>query len=196
MKETVATVVDYADTRPPRWRRRAKGGSRDVRRYGEPAAGAPTLCDEIGEWQTECRGSDANRCEVVVAHRTTCDAYCEAHGLWCEAAWDDRGASCERAASERAECSVRRASQICACRRSCVDGGPWACHEEGCPAREVSCRTLSVACAATFSSIWRVPPPGTKQLRVRQACPLACGACTSPAPPTANAVPAWLTGAR
>lgn len=68
------------------------------------------------------------------------------------------------------------------CRRHCVDEGPWGCHEEGCPARVVTCPMLAVACKARFGDIWRKPPYGTAKRLVAQACPLSCGECMSDAP--------------
>ena len=96
-------VVDYHDTMRQRWTRRAKArggsGGGGVHTYGTPPlTGVPTLCDEIDGWASECKGSDASRCEVQVNQSTTCHDFCERHELWCEDAWDDAyGQSCRRA---------------------------------------------------------------------------------------------------
>jgi hypothetical protein len=149
-------------------------------------AGAPTLCDELSGWDLECRGSGASVCEVYVNKSSTCDAFCDSQGAWCEAAWDDKG-GCTKAKSELSRgaksCQLKRTDQICRCRRECVDGGPWECQEEGCPARVVTCQILSVACKARFEQIWRKPPLGMAGTHVSQACPLSCGECVSAAPP-------------
>lgn len=113
----------------------------------------------------------------------TCASYCEEQGMWCEAAWDDAGGGCKRASSGKPpQCGVRRKNQICACRRACEDHGPWSCVEAGCPARQVTCSILSVACDVRFAEIWDKPPPGVADLLVEQACPLTCGRCISEAP--------------
>jgi len=175
----VALVTDYHDTKKARWPRRTKGGRRDVRASGEAARGAPTLCDELSGWQSECRGSDHTTCEAVVdiGHATTCDAFCDSQGAWCEAGWDDMAGSCLRSSRSGSSCSANRTNQICRCRRECADTGPWECHEEGCPARRVTCDILSSACHARFSDIWRRPPSGMASVAVKQACPMACAAC-------------------
>ena len=101
-------------------------------------------------------------------------------GAWCEAAWDDRGGECERRdEGRRSGCQAARTSQICRCKRECADGGPWECHEEGCPARLVTCQILSGVCGARFSDIWRKSPQGVASLQVAQACPLSCQRCIS-----------------
>ena len=152
-------------------------------------AGAPTLCDEMKGWHSECLGSDPDRCEVHVGSQasalpTSCEVFCERQGMWCEGAWDDGGAICQRGGTSRAwsshqafQCTVSRSSQVCSCRRDCADNGPWDCHEEGCPARSVSCAILRVACNARFGDIWRKPPRSVAHMRVAQACPLTCGTC-------------------
>jgi hypothetical protein len=60
----------------------------------------------------------------------------------------------------------------------CVDGGPWACVEPGCPAPSVTCAILAQSCAARFESIWKVLPD-TRLLgvAVRDECPDTCGLC-------------------
>lgn len=61
---------------------------------------------------------------------------------------------------------------------ACADGGPWACAEEGCPAPEVDCATLSTACGAHFSDIWTVlPTPALRDRTVRDECKASCGEC-------------------
>ena len=104
--------------------------------------------------------------------------------MWCEGSWEDAG-ECGRGKQD-ASCNAtrhgRRKSKICRCQRQCVDNGPWDCHEEGCPARVITCDTLKVACRARFKDIWRKPPHGTKDLLVSQACPLVCGACVCERP--------------
>lgn len=178
----IANVVVHRDTLSPRWVRRKRGGSqkrRPTRRRGEPPPdGAPTLCDELTGWESECRGSNADHCEAYVAERTTCEQWCEAQGAWCEAAWDEQPSGhCTRNTRGSSACTTNRTSQICRCRRECADEGPWPCHEEGCPARSVTCAILSVACRAKFSDIWRKPPLGLAQSTVAQACPASCQQC-------------------
>ena len=178
----IAEVVDYHNTTRPRWRRRTKGAGHHegTRRFGEaPHTRGRTLCDQLTGWQTECRGSDPNHCEANVAtNATSCETWCEGQGAWCEAAWDDvESGSCVRARGTDATCTARRGSQICRCRRDCWDEGPWQCHEEGCPARTVSCGMLSVACRARFRDIWRKPPAGMSDVRIAQVCPMSCQAC-------------------
>lgn len=175
--ETIAAITDYTHTKSKRWPGRKRGGDRKLRSFGRPPASSPTLCDRLDGWQVECRGSRTDSCEAHVANLTTCREFCEAQDSWCEAAWDDQDNGCMRADSASSACTVRRTSQICLCRDSCKDGGPWECHEEGCPARVVTCEILGVACNARFDSIWRKPPPGVGSLLVRQACPLQCGEC-------------------
>ena len=171
---------------------------RHVRNFGEPlpagSAASTTLCDELLGWQSECRGSDADRCEVTVAGAagaagqqdvasdatTTCEAFCGSHGAWCVAGWapHESGGSCERAMhQETLACNASRTLQICRCRRRCEDSGPWACREAGCPSLVVDCALLSVACQATFNDIWANPPDMLGQLTFGQACPASCGNC-------------------
>ena len=181
----VAEVVDYHDTTKPRWARRTKGGGTagGMRSFGEPvAAGRQTLCDEMKGWQVECKGSDTNHCEASVVNNTSCQSWCEQQGAWCEAAWDDsrEGSSQRQAAGGGTACTTVRSSQICRCRRDCVDEGPWQCHEEGCPSRVVTCAILSVACRARFGDVWRKPPPGMAGMKISQACPMSCQACSCP----------------
>ena len=114
-----------------------------------------------------------------MAKQTSCQEYCREHGAFCEGSWDDRDGACERAGSKQPSCFTVRSSQICACRRSCVDDGPWECLEEGCPARSVTCEMLASACFATFGNIWRKPPHGTASLLVQQACPASCQMCNA-----------------
>ena len=182
----LATIVDHDDTVASRWKKRVKGGAlmtQGSRAYGEVLShGATTLCDELGAWSNECSGSDHDHCEVLVGEAYsksafTCEAYCEEQGAWCESAFDDTRGGCQRSAQGGSQCSVARSKQICRCRRSCKDEGPWLCEEEGCPARSVTCGMLGVACRASFSDIWRKPPSGMGQMKVSQACPFACKAC-------------------
>ena len=174
----VAQVVTHADTAQKRWKRRGRASSRSVRAAGE--AGERSLCDELEGWSVECRGSSTDRCEAHVPWTTSCQEYCRGRGFFCEAGWDDRDGACQRATlkpSERASCFTSRNNQICACRRSCVDDGPWDCVEEGCPARSVSCELLAGHCKWPFNGIWRKPPHGTAGLLVEQACPATCKLC-------------------
>ena len=180
----VAQITDYHDTTRPRWPRRRKGGSREVRAFGEPPQGRPNLCDELSGWETECIGSNHDTCEAYVANWTTCVAFCESQGAWCEAGFDDVRRSCLRArssSSASSACMAHRHTQICRCRRDCADLGPWVCNEEGCPAQLITCEHLSEACNALFSQIWRKPPAGMGPISVRQVCPMACSACVCPA---------------
>eukprot|EP00966_Prymnesium_polylepis_P322905 7379135-Prymnesium_polylepis.1 len=159
----VAQVVTHADTAQRRWKRRGRA-SRSVRAAGEE--GERSLCDELEGWSVECRGSSTDRCEAHVPRTTSCQEYCRERGFFCEAGWDDRDGACQRATlkpSERASCFTSRKNQICACRRSCVDDGPWDCVEEGCPARSVSCELLAGHCKSTASGGMRRPTE-------RQAC--------------------------
>ena len=174
----IAQVTDYADTTRPRWPARKKGGQREVRLIGEQSRGAPTLCDELTGWHTECRGSEPAECEAFVAKRTSCADFCESNDAWCVAAWDDDGKGCTKQETARSSgCAIPRTDQICRCRRDCVDTGPWECREEGCPARIVGCEILATACNAKFNEIWRKPPHGLGPLQVRQACPMMCKMC-------------------
>jgi len=176
--QEVARVVDHDDTTRSTWKRRARSASRSLRVAGELGV-LPTLCDVMGNWTVECRGSSPSRCEAHVARRTSCEQYCKFHGYFCEASWDDRDGACERARSDSASCAAVRTSQICACRRDCIDDGPWECLEEGCPSRLISCEMLSQACSHSFSKIWRRPPQGTASTLVGLACPKSCGVCDS-----------------
>lgn len=199
----MAEVIDYHNTTRNRWvRRNKRGGSLVARRSGDKPLGAPTLCDEMSGWSSECRGSDADRCEAYVENTTSCETYCEGQGMWCEGGYDDRDGGCERRDEGRkdpkgiASCKVSRQGQICRCRRECVNEGPWECTEQGCPARTVDCKILGVACGARFNDIWRKPVHGIEGVRyIQQACPLACGKCASPrsewVDPT-SLLPVWL----
>ena len=111
--------------------------------------------------------------------------------MWCEAAWDDAKGGCKRQASSgRAPlCHVKRSNQICACRRDCVDRGPWPCTEAGCPARQVTCAILSAACFSQFSHIWNTAPSSVAELQVWQVCPMSCGRCLS-RPQVSHEIPA------
>lgn len=209
---TVGKVVDYHNTTGFNWKRRVKGGGgsgagKITRSFGEaPPDGTPTLCDEMRGWTSECLASDHERCEAFVSNSTTCAEFCDESGMWCEGSWDDVGGGCVKegaskggkggkaAAIPRQACETKRSSQICKCKRGCSNEGPWDCHEEGCPARSVTCEILSVACRASFSDIWRKPPYGMAGRSVAQACPLSCGVCTSMRPDAAAAepVPAFL----
>ena len=191
----IAEVVDFQDTKTDRWKRRKRGGStqQTVRRRGEKkhegegAQQPASFCDELSGWESECRGSDADHCEanvVSAGEPTSCESWCGSHGAWCEAAWEDKAGGCEKQKDRSGRpymhsCQKAQRSQICRCRRECADEGPWKCHEEGCPAREVSCSILSVACRARFSDIWRKPPASLGQMTVRQACPFSCNVCIS-----------------
>ena len=200
----VGSVTDFHNTTAFRWARRVKGsgsGKGGVQReFGEPPpSGTATLCDEMTGWQRECKGSDSNTCEVFVNKPTTCDDYCasQGDGVWCAGSWDDVKETCARMEMRGRQapvCSARRSSQICMCRRECADEGPWACHEEGCPARTVTCDILSVACKARFSDIWRKAPYGVGSRLVSQACPMSCGKCNSQredAPPVKGKKPTF-----
>ena len=154
-----------------------------TRRAGGVRRGGPSLCDEMDGWDAECRNSDATLCEAHVKTakpHETCAQYCEAQGMWCEAAWDDASGGCKRQSSGKAPlCNVKRTNQICACRRDCMDRGPWACTETGCPARQVTCEILSAACSSTFNRIWNTAPADVAELQVWQVCPMSCGRCLS-----------------
>ena len=52
--------------------------------------------------------------------------------------------------------------------------------EKGCPARQITCSILAVACDVRFAEIWDKPPPIVAGLLVEQACPLTCGRCVTP----------------
>ena len=54
-------------------------------------------------------------------------------------------------------------------------------HEEGCPAKLVGCKLLSVACSARFGDIWiQDPPRGFEILRIEEVCQVSCGRCGLP----------------
>lgn len=210
----VARVVDWKDSegagRDPElgdhsWEVRVgPGGGGQQRRPGEARpGGTASLCDELDGWAYECRNSGPELCEAFVDNATafSCAQFCESEGAWCEASWDDaRSGSCAKAPLKKRQppsCEVKRKNQICACRRECADTGPWSCAEEGCPARQITCEILSVACDAQFEEIWDKPPQGVAELLVAQACPMSCGRCVSlvqHALPAAAAVPSWLMG--
>ena len=204
----VGRVVTYENTTAPWWGKREKGGSTELRRANAPPTSGRTLCDDaagpaggLAGWEAECRGSDANVCEVFVDGRSgaaarngsgasfSCAEFCGAHGLWCEASWDDRPPHRCEAAAGKPNCAAKRSSQICRCRRECGDRGPWDCFEPGCPARSVGCDILSEACDLSFGEIWNdVPLEG--DIPVHAACPLACGkcVCAAPSPPPLHIV--------
>lgn len=72
----------------------------------------------------------------------------------------------------------------------CVDGGPWACVEPGCPALPVTCAALAESCAARFESIWTVlPDPRLLGVAVRDECPDTCGLCAESLLPERNPDP-------
>ena len=72
----------------------------------------------------------------------------------------------------------------------CVDGGPWACGEPGCPALSVTCAILAQSCAARFESIWEVlPEPRLLGVAVRDECPDTCGLCAERLLPERNPEP-------
>ena len=60
----------------------------------------------------------------------------------------------------------------------CVDKGPWACTERGCPEPTLSCATLESlgGCTVAFDDVWGTPPPGTAGKVVAELCPRACAA--------------------
>ena len=68
---------------------------------------------------------------------------------------------------------------------SCIDEGPWACTEQGCPAESVACDLLAGqgACTATFGNIWNAPPRGIASSdRVGARCRVSCAECAAGAP--------------
>ena len=63
----------------------------------------------------------------------------------------------------------------------CIDAGPWACAEAGCPSDPLGCPGLAKLglCGNTFGEVWDVAPEGVgaEQLIMSQ-CPSACGKCS------------------
>ena len=184
--QRVSRVVDHGDTVNLTWRRRERASSRALRVAGERPTESTTLCDAMGDWSVECRGSSRNRCIAHVASKMNCEQFCSLYGHVCEASWDDRDGACEQVQSGVTSCTSVRNSQICACRRDCLDDGPWDCVEENCPARFVNCSMLAGACRHKFRSIWRKPPLRMANVLVQQACPVSCEIC-SPKLPIADA---------
>jgi hypothetical protein len=68
---------------------------------------------------------------------------------------------------------------------ACLDAGPWACLEEGCPQSQVGCDHLHPACKARFDSIWSgaLPDEALTGRTIAELCRKTCGACKPPAPP-------------
>lgn len=62
---------------------------------------------------------------------------------------------------------------------SCVDHGPWACKEKGCPKASIDCADLASWCCMKFEHIWhRNPPPELPTgRRVWQECRKSCMQC-------------------
>jgi len=180
---SVAKVLSWEDTEAPAAVQQ-RLDAQMTRLAGDARRGAPSLCDELQGWEAECRNSDPTLCEAHVktaAPQDSCAQYCEAQGMWCEAAWDDAKGGCKRQASSGKAplCHVKRSAQICACRRDCVDRGPWPCTEAGCPARQITCGILSAACFSQFNHIWNTAPSSVAELQVWQVCPMSCGRCLS-----------------
>ena len=82
-----------------------------------------------------------------------------------------------KAGEERGEIKGRG---LTLCERG--DLGPFPCLEAGCEASgvAVSCDHLARdarACARKFSDVWTHPQLWSAAMRVREACPIACGLC-------------------
>lgn len=72
---------------------------------------------------------------------------------------------------------------------NCLDAGPWACEEDGCPSPMLGCAQLAEMglCLQTFAAIWEHgAPQGTETATVHERCPSACGRCGWPAPGACN----------
>ena len=104
---------------------------------------------------------------------------------------DDVESTAEAAAEEAAELreSVERANERAAKAEAaaraaqggpCVDGGPWTCAEDNCPADPMTCEHLAglSLCANTFAEVWDTPPEevGGAQL-ISTLCPSSCKLC-------------------
>ena len=67
---------------------------------------------------------------------------------------------------------------------SCIDLGPFACVEAGCPAPRLSCYALAnrlSACDSTFGDIWQnVMPEGSEpHERISESCAASCRRCSA-----------------
>ena len=109
-----------------------------------------------------------------------------------EMAWEDDDMEemaekeAERAAEVReqeeraAEAAAREAAAAAKFNGPCVDDGPWACLENGCPSDPLGCSGLAELglCANTFGAVWEVSPPeGLEAVTISSRCPIACGLC-------------------
>lgn len=69
----------------------------------------------------------------------------------------------------------------------CEDGGPWPCTEPGCPARFVSCETLTrdrTWCSLSASSFWANDSAAPLSGRIWKNCPRSCDRCAGPSGPS------------
>jgi len=67
---------------------------------------------------------------------------------------------------------------------TCVDHGPFACHEDGCPSTMITCYALAArlsACNLNFGEIWKVGLPDGIQVDqpVHHQCAASCSRCTA-----------------
>lgn len=60
--------------------------------------------------------------------------------------------------------------------RGCVDRGPFACTDLGCPSAEVNCSLLSKVCPVMFHDLWERPPPGLATQTIASQCCATCAA--------------------
>ena len=59
------------------------------------------------------------------------------------------------------------------------DLGPFPCLEEGCYAVAIPCSDLAESsCDARFAEVWAAPQSWLRDMRVWEACPVACGMCS------------------
>uniref|UniRef100_A0A7S2JDY8 J domain-containing protein n=1 Tax=Haptolina brevifila TaxID=156173 RepID=A0A7S2JDY8_9EUKA len=66
---------------------------------------------------------------------------------------------------------------------TCEDGGPWPCHEEGCPAPTISCTELKNDCNRAFKDVFQSPPTDggiNGYTPIWSACKRTCKRCDEP----------------
>mmetsp|Transcript_49260 Transcript_49260/g.159228 ORF Transcript_49260/g.159228 Transcript_49260/m.159228 type:complete len:867 (-) Transcript_49260:102-2702(-) len=83
------------------------------------------------------------------------------------------------AASDAAD-SAGLEADAAALHASCGDGGPFPCHERGCPRSSVTCKDLVLSCEKTFDKVFDKPPTrALAHFAVGEICPRTCRRCGS-----------------
>jgi hypothetical protein len=85
-----------------------------------------------------------------------------------------------RVAEAEAAAAAREAEAATEHEGPCVDKGPWACQEDGCPSDPLGCDGLAELglCQNAFGEVWEASPPdGLGSELIAMHCPVACKRC-------------------